>query len=236
MKTDKDPMGAAIRDYYLKGKASRLRVFSPDFDEDEMPVPTLFRSFKEMSPLEQKALELSKGKILDVGAGSGCHSFALQEMGKNVVAIDISPLSVQTMKDRGVKIVKEINFFQIEGEFFDTILMLMNGAGIIGKIDKLPVFFSHIKSLLAPDGILLLDSSDLRYLYEEEDGSFMIDLNDNYYGEMEFYMQYKDIKGDQFPWLYIDFNTLQMYAEENGFKAELILLGDHYDYLAKIYR
>jgi SAM-dependent methyltransferase len=236
MKTDKDPMGAAIRDYYLKGKASRLRVFSPDFDEDEMPVPTLFRSFKEMSPLEQKALELSKGKILDVGAGSGCHSLALQEMGKNVVAIDISPLSVQTMKDRGVKIVKEINFFQIEGEFFDTILMLMNGAGIIGKIDKLPVFFSHIKSLLAPDGILLLDSSDLRYLYEEEDGSFMIDLNDNYYGEMEFYMQYKDIKGDQFPWLYIDFNTLQMYAEENGFKAELILLGDHYDYLAKIYR
>lgn len=236
MKTDKDPMGAAIRDYYLKGKASRLRVFSPDFDEDEMPVPTLFRSFKEMSPLEQKALELSKGKILDVGAGSGCHSLALQEMGKNVVAIDISPLSVQTMKDRGVKIVKEINFFQIEGEFFDTILMLMNGAGIIGKIDKLPVFFSHIKSLLAPDGILLLDGSDLRYLYEEEDGSFMIDLNDNYYGEMEFYMQYKDIKGDQFPWLYIDFNTLQMYAEENGFKAELILLGDHYDYLAKIYR
>ena len=157
-------------------------------------------------------------------------------MEKNVVAIDISPLSVQTMKDRGVKIVKEINFFQIEGEFFDTILMLMNGAGIIGKIDKLPVFFSHIKSLLAPDGILLLDSSDLRYLYEEEDGSFMIDLNDNYYGEMEFYMQYKDIKGDQFPWLYIDFNTLQMYAEENGFKAELILVGDHYDYLAKIYR
>ena len=236
MKTDKDPMGAAIRDYYLKGKASRLRVFSPDFDEDEMPVPTLFRNFKEMSPLEQKALELSKGKILDVGAGSGCHSLALQEMGKNVVAIDISPLSVQTMKDRGVKVVKEINFFQIEGEFFDTILMLMNGAGIIGKIDKLPVFFSHIKSLLAPDGILLLDSSDLRYLYEEEDGSFMIDLNDNYYGEMEFYMQYKDIKGDQFPWLYIDFNTLQMYAEENGFKAELILVGDHYDYLAKIYR
>lgn len=236
MKTDKDPMGAAIRDYYLKGKASRLRVFSPDFDEDEMPVPTLFRNFKEMSPLEQKALELAKGKILDVGAGSGCHSLSLQEMGKNVVAIDISPLSVQTMKDRGVKVVKEINFFQIEGEFFDTILMLMNGAGIIGKIDKLPDFFSHIKSLLAPDGILLLDSSDLRYLYEEEDGSFMIDLNDNYYGEMEFYMQYKDIKGDQFPWLYIDFNTLQMYAEENGFKAELILLGDHYDYLAKIYR
>lgn len=236
MKADKDPMGTAIRDYYLTGKASRLRVFSPDFDEDEIPVPTLFRSFQEMPPLERKALKLAKGRILDVGAGSGCHSLSLQEMGKDVEAIDISPLSVLTMKDRGVKKVKELDFFQIKGELFDTILMLMNGAGIVGKIDKLPDFFNHIKTLLANDGVLLVDSSDLRYLFEEEDGSFMINLNDNYYGEMEFQLQYRNIKGDKFPWLYIDFNTLQMYAEDNGFNAEIIYEGDHYDYLAKIYR
>ena len=114
--------------------------------------------------------------------------------------------------------------------------MLMNGAGIVGKIDKLPDFFNHIKTLLANDGVLLVDSSDLRYLFEEEDGSFMINLNDNYYGEMEFQLQYRNIKGDKFPWLYIDFNTLQMYAEDNGFHAEIIHEGDHYDYLAKIYR
>ena len=135
-----------------------------------------------------------------------------------------------------VKKVKELDFFQIKGELFDTILMLMNGAGIVGKIDKLPDFFNHIKTLLANDGVLLVDSSDLRYLFEEEDGSFMINLNDNYYGEMEFQLQYRNIKGDKFPWLYIDFNTLQMYAEDNGFHAEIIHEGDHYDYLAKIYR
>lgn len=236
MKEEKDPMGMAIRDYFKTGKASRLKVLSPDFDDDEIPVPTLFRSFQEMPPLERKALELAQGRILDVGAGSGCHSLALQEMGKTVEAVDISPLSVETMRERGVKIVRQEDFFQLHGEPYDTILMLMNGSGIVGRIEKLPEFFNHIRTLLAPDGCLYMDSSDLRYLYEEEDGSFMIDLNDDYYGELEFQMQYKNVKGDLFPWLYIDFNTLQMYAEENGFHAEMVHEGDHYDYLAKIYR
>lgn len=236
MKEEKDPMGMAIRDYFKTGKASRLKVLSPDFDDDEIPVPTLFRSFQEMPPLERKALELAQGRILDVGAGSGCHSLALQEMGKTVEAVDISPLSVETMRERGVKIVRQEDFFQLHGEPYDTILMLMNGSGIVGRVEKLPEFFNHIRTLLAPGGCLYMDSSDLRYLYEEEDGSFMIDLNDDYYGELEFQMQYKNVKGDLFPWLYIDFNTLQMYAEENGFHAEMVHEGDHYDYLAKIYR
>lgn len=236
MKEEKDPMGMAIRDYFKTGKASRLKVLSPDFDDDEIPVPTLFRSFQEMPPLERKALELAQGRILDVGAGSGCHSLALQEMGKTVEAVEISPLSVETMRERGVKIVRQEDFFQLHGEPYDTILMLMNGSGIVGRIEKLAEFFNHIRTLLAPGGCLYMDSSDLRYLYEEEDGSFMIDLNDDYYGELEFQMQYKNVKGDLFPWLYIDFNTLQMYAEENGFHAEMVHEGDHYDYLAKIYR
>lgn len=95
---DKDPMGAAIADYFANGKATKLRVFSSMFDEDEIPVKQLFRSFEEMPETEQEALRMSTGKILDVGAGSGCHSLALQEMGKEVKAIDISPLSVETMQ------------------------------------------------------------------------------------------------------------------------------------------
>ena len=232
----KDPMGAAIRDYHLTGKASRLRVLSPDFDEDEIPLPTLFRSFPEMPPLERIALEKATGKILDVGAGSGCHSLALQEMGKEVDACEISELSCQTMKERGVKNVLQEDFFQLKGVQYDTILMLMNGSGIVGRIERLPEFFCLLRSLLREGGSVYMDSSDLRYLYEEEDGSFMIDLNADYYGELEFQMQYKNIKGDLFSWLYIDFNTLQLYAEENGFHAELVHEGDHYDYLSRIYR
>ena len=213
---DKDPMGAAIADYYKRHKAERLRVFSSQFDEDEIPVKELFRMEKQMPLLERTALQLATGKILDVGAGSGCHSLALQEAGKEVHAIDISPLSVEVMQQR------------------DTILMLMNGSGIIGKLENLPAFFKRMKQLLQPGGCIFMDSSDLRYLFEEEDGSFVIDLAGDYYGEVDFQMQYKDILGESFDWLYIDFQTLSLYAAENGFQAELVKEGKHYDYLAKL--
>ena len=232
---NKDPMGYAIADYFSKGKAGRLRVFSSQFEEDEIPVDQLFRTFDEMPVLEQKALELAQGKILDCGAGSGCHALALQDMGKDVEAIDISPRSVEVMQKRGIQHAYCVNLF--DDNFlhrYDTILMLMNGTGIIGNLDNIHTFFARVKQLLKPGGCLLIDSSDLRYLFEEEDGSIMIDLADDYYGQVDFQMQYKEDLGDTFDWLYLDFNTLAYYAEENGFKAEVIAEGEYYDYLAKL--
>jgi hypothetical protein len=121
-------------------------------------------------------------------------------------------------------------------EKFDTILMLMNGTGIVGTLDNMPAFFERIGQLLADGGQVLVDSSDLIYLYENEDGSVDIDLNGRYYGEVDFQMQYKNMKGEGFDWLYVDFDTLAHYAAENGFAAELVAQGAHYDYLARLAR
>ena len=229
----KDPMGAAIADYYNKGRAAKLRVFSSQFEEDEILAEQLFRTFDEMPPLEQEALRLASGIILDCGAGSGCHALALQEMGKEVEAIDISPLSVEVMQKRGVRQAYQINLFDENYlQKFDTILMLMNGSGIIGKLENMGAFFAKMKQLLNPGGCIYMDSSDLRYLFEDEDGSFLVDLAAGYYGEIDFRMQYKQIKGEPFDWLYVDFQTLSYYAAENGFKAEMVQEGEHYDYLA----
>ena len=232
---NKDPMGYAIADYHAKGKAGKLRVFSSQFEEDEIPVAQLFRTYDEMPDLEQKALQLAQGKILDCGAGSGCHALALQDMGKEVEAIDISPRSVEVMQQRGIKNAYCINLFDENYlQKFDTILMLMNGTGIIGRLENMPLFFERMKQLLAPGGHVILDSSDLRYLYEDEDGSLMIDLADEYYGLLDYQMEYKGIVGEPFDWLYLDFETLAFYAEENGFRAELVEEGEHYDYLARL--
>ncbi len=226
-------MGKAIADYFANGKAARLRVFSSQFDEDEIPVKHLFRTFSQMSSLERTALDLAKGHILDCGAGSGCHTLALQEMGKEVTAIDISPLSVEVMQKRGVKRAFQVSLFQYAAvQEFDTVLMLMNGSGIIGKLENMGNFFTKMKQILKPGGVVYMDSSDLKYLFEEEDGSFVIDLAGDYYGEVDFRMQYKQIKGETFDWLYIDFQTLSLYASKYGFKAELVERGGHYDYLA----
>lgn len=226
-------MGAAIADYYKNGRAGKLRVFSSQFDEDEIPVDQLFRTFDEMPALEQTALQLAQGSILDCGAGSGCHALALQEMGKQVQAIDISPLSVEVMRKRGVREVYQVNLFDNQYlQKFDTILMLMNGSGIIGKLENMEAFFAKMKQLLHPGGRIYMDSSDLRYLFEDEDGSFLMDLAGDYYGEIDYRMQYKQVKGEPFDWLYVDFQTLSYHASANGFKAEFIEKGEHYDYLA----
>ena len=229
-------MGAAIYDYHKYGKADVLRVFSSQFDEDEIPVADLFREFEDMPELEQTALKMANGRILDVGAGSGCHSLELQRAGKPVVSIDISPLSVDVMKDKGLD-ARLVNFYDNSyADKFDTILMLMNGTGIIGTLENIPNFFRRIDELLNPGGSVLIDSSDLCYLYEEEDGSIVIDLADDYYGQLDYQMQYKDISGEPFDWLYLDFSTLAHYAEKAGFAAELIAEGEHYDYLARLSR
>lgn len=231
--TDKDPMGMAIADYYRNGIAGRLRVFSPDFDEDEIPVDTLFRSYDDMPTLEQTALQMAQGHILDVGAGAGCHSIALQEMGKQCVAIDISELSVETMKARGV-VNARLNDFWLEEDKYDTILMLMNGIGIVGSIKAMPRFFAHVAKILKPGGQLIFDSTDIIYIFENEDGSISLPNSNGYYGELEYQMQYKRTKGRSFPWLYIDFDTLARLAAENGFQAQLIEQNDDHQYLARI--
>lgn len=231
----RDPMGSAINDYYKNGRAAHLRVLSSMFEEDEMPIAHLFRSEQEMPQLEKRALTLVRGRVLDVGAGAGCHALALQEHGFEVKAIDVSPLSCDVMKARGIEDVECVNLFdtQLQGKF-DTILLLMNGTGIAGKLSRLPLLLNRLKELMAEGAQILIDSSDLKYIYENEDGSMDIDLGGNYYGEVDYQMVYKNVKGDSFDWLYVDSTLLTASCEQCGLKCEIIEEGEHYDYLAQI--
>jgi len=228
MDSKMDPMGRAIADYWKTKKADRLRVYSPMFEEDEMPLSTLFRTYESMPEIEKKALDMAKGRTLDAGAAAGCHSLVLQERGIDVTAIDISPLSVETMILRGVKNVREQDFFTLDKEQYETILMLMNGIGIVGTLERMPEFFSQLDIILAPEGQVLCDSSDISYVFEGD----MPDMD--YYGEQSFRMQYKNIIGEPFPWLYIDADTLKDMALKNGYEVEVVGEGEHYDYLARI--
>lgn len=243
MNRKNDPMGRAIIDYFMgQGQVAdcpqnttkdKLRVFSPLFEEDEIPLQTLFRKYEDMPKIEKLAIDMAKGKTLDVGAGSGCHSLVLQQNGVDVTAIDISPLSVETMRQRGVKNVLEQDFFTL-GEKYDTVLMLMNGIGIVGTLQRMPIFFCHLDEILAPGGQLLCDSSDISYVFEDENGRIEYPDTGHYYGELSYQMQYKDTVGESFDWLFIDADTLKVQASKYGYAVEVVMEGEHYDYLARI--
>lgn len=235
MKQEEDVFGKAIWDFYNDQHTEDIIVQAPDFDDDIIPVPYLFRTYSEMPRIEQKALNLSFGKVLDIGCGAGSHSLYLQNEKKlEVTSIDISPGSIKTCKNRGLKNTKTQNFFDIKGEKFDTLLFLMNGSGIIGRLKDIDHFLSHIKTLLNTNGQVLIDSSDISYLFMDDDGGFWVDTSAAYYGEMQYRMQYQNLATEWFDWLYIDYNTLQTAAIYNGFVCELITEGENQSYLARL--
>ena len=111
----------------------------------------------------------------------------------------------------------------------------MNGVGLAGSLQALPEFLAHCKTLLRPNGQLLLDSSNILYMFDQDDdGGYWIPGNVAYYGEVRFQMEYRGKKGPVFDWLYLDYETLAGYAEANNFTCQLISEGDHYDYLARL--
>ncbi|WP_367773408.1 class I SAM-dependent methyltransferase [Flavobacterium sp. WC2421] len=232
----KDLFGKAILDYQTNNSPEDLITETTISEEDEMSVAYLFRSYNEMPKMEQHALQLANGKILDVGCGAGSHSLYLQnERGLEVTAIDISPNAIKACSLRGIKDARMQDVMTLENEKFDTILLLMNGAGMCGKLTNIPKFLLQLKALLNPGGQILLDSSDIIYMFDDdEDGGKWIPSNNNYYGEVIFNIAYKGEKEKPFNWMYIDYNTLQNAAFANNLKSELILEGEHYDYLAKL--
>lgn len=231
----KDLFGKAILDYQTNSSPENIITSTSISEDDEMEVAYLFRSFDKMPAIEQKALQLANGKTLDIGCGAGSHSLYLQnERNINVHSIDISKNAIQACLLRGLKNIRAIDVLDLENEKYDTILLLMNGTGIFETLEKSTIYLQKLKSLLNPNGQILIDSSDIIYMFDEdEDGGKWIP-SDNYYGELTFSLQYKKEKEVDFPWLYMDYNTLQNAALANGLQCQLVLEGDHFDYLAQL--
>ena len=230
----KDLMGRAIWDYYHNDNPKDLQTETSISELDELPVDYLFRDFDAMNKIEQKALKLASGKVLDIGAGAGSHSLYLQnDKNLEVTALDISPKSIEVCKLRGIKNAVAENMLQFSEGTFDTILLLMNGTGIFQSLNVIDIYLKKLHSFLNKNGQILIDSTDILYMFDEdEDGGILIPA-DGYYGELDYIVQYKGESEDPIKWLYLDFDTLKNAAENNGFKIEKVLQAED-SYLAKL--
>ena len=219
----KDLMGRAIWDYYYQENSEDLQTETSISELDDLPVSYLFRDYQEMNALEKKALDLSFGKVLDVGSGAGSHSLYLQNERKlGVTALDISPKSIEICKARGVKNAICEDLLQFSEKNFDTVLLLMNGTGIFQSLEHIDQYLQKLKSLVAENGQILIDSTDILYMYDQdEDGGVLVPAT-GYYGELDYYLHYKGESELPMKWLYLDFDTLENAAIANGFKIQKI--------------
>ncbi|MBK8924645.1 MAG: class I SAM-dependent methyltransferase [Crocinitomicaceae bacterium] len=231
MNASADPIGEALKDYISGNLQAEILVESDLCDDDVIPLEWLTRKLNQMPDLEKKALDLCKGSILDIGAGAGCHALELASRSMDVSAIDISSGCIEYLNKKNIRTI-HADIWSYQDKQYDTLLLLMNGIGLAGKIDQLPAFLIHLKSLLKPGGTVICESTDLAYLFMDEDGSMLLDLNDRYYGEMKFNMRYKNHETGWFEWLYIDHENLTACAEIAGFHTEIIYTGENMQYLA----
>lgn len=227
-----DILGKAICDFWKGDRKSKLWVHDHLGPRVEMKRAVYFREWKEMPIWEQKAIELCSGKILDVGAGAGAHSLALQNLGKDVTALDISPLNCEVMKSRGIVNVLNDNFFELKDKQWDTLLFLMNGVGISGDLNGFRDLLECCDNLLVENGQIIMDSSDLSYLYDEE----LPMPEDRYYGEVDCAYSYKGEMTEVFTWLYLDFSTLRQIAASMKWKVEKVIGDEDDQFLVRLTR
>ncbi|AZA50784.1 class I SAM-dependent methyltransferase [Chryseobacterium carnipullorum] len=230
----KDLMGKAIWDYFHNENPEDLQTETSISELDELPVDYLFRDFEDMNDIEQKALELAQGRVLDIGAGAGSHALYLQnERDLDVLALDISPKSIEVCKLRGIKKAVCVNMLDFSADPFDTVLLLMNGTGVFESLEKIDTYLKKLHTLVNEGGQILIDSTDILYMFDrDEDGGVYIPAG-GYYGELDYIVHYKGESENPIKWLYLDFATLKNAAENNGFAIEKVIQEED-SYLAKL--
>lgn len=230
------PYGQALFDFHNGDTLAQTVILREDGLASELPVGVFFREAADFAPIEQRAQALCRGWVLDVGAGTGCHSLALQARGIRVMAIDVCPQAVEIMAQRGVEDCQRVDVFEYQGGPFDTLLLMMHGIGMVQDLPGLDRFLKHAHRLLRPDGQILLDSLDVRttvdpvhLAYQEANRK-----SGRYIGDIRMRFEYQGQSGPLFGWLHVDPETLSVHAERGGWTCRILCQQDSGDYLAQL--
>lgn len=236
--------GLAIRDYYAGDKDAKITIHSSEGDCEEIEVSIFFREFPYIPLIETAALDLCYGNVIDIGAGAGCHALELQNRGLNTTAIDINPESVKVMQQRGIRNARLGDFRDLKDEKWDTLLLLMNGIGIVGDLGGLDIFLRDLGGFIKPGGQVVFDSIDLREENPKTDTAKLRKSKkasngfngDSYFGEIEYSIEYRGIKYPSFIWLFVDAETLKKMGLRHGWKFEKVMDYENGRYLGRLYR
>lgn len=231
-----DPYGHALYDYFNGETSATITVHRDDGVVTPLPALVFFRKEEAFSPLEKTAQDLCRGFVLDIGAGTGCHSLALQKQGLRVLAIDLCPQAIEIMSARGVVETQRINVFDLPEGRFDTLLMMLHGIGMVETLAGLDRFLLHARSLTASGGRLIFDSLDVRHTSDPRHLAYQ-EANrkaGRYFGEIRMQFEYKGRKGPLFGWLHVDQETLAEHAGKAGWLSKTVYSQDDGNYLAQL--
>lgn len=216
-------MGQAIRDYYFQGKNTSLTVYSDIAEVETWETAYFFRSLAQMPEIEKTAIQLGRGKVLDIGAGAGCHLQPLADNGCRPFALETDEGAIEVLRHSGkAEAVYYANYFEFQPPYlFDTLFLMMNGIGICESLDGLRTFLDKAHAMISNEGQILLDSYDLTYLLGEEAIETRMAEQDQYFGQVRYELANQEVLGEPFKWLFIDPETLGHLAASKGWEVTL---------------
>lgn len=164
MKELEDAFGQALYDC-LQGLGECEVIIERDdgYIDADIGVAKYFAESKDWEPYYREAMKHAKGRILDIGCGAGRHSLYLQDMGFEVVGIDISPKAIETCKIRGLKDARVISIGKISAELgkFDTILMLGNNFGLFGSYNGAKTLLKRFHTITNDHARIIAETNDI---------------------------------------------------------------------------
>lgn len=231
-----EPLAAALLDHYRTGRPRRVHATRADGVAFEIATEEYFTLEGQLGRLDALALERSRGRVLDVGAGAGRHALALQARGLEVVAIDLSSICTEVCRLRGVKDARTFDVMTLASEEqlgrFDTILFGMQTIGVAGGVTTLRRLLERIRPCLEAEGEILVDSSALREAWEGEADRELLAAPEA--GEIVLSTRYRGWFGQPFPWLYLAASHLEEVARQAGYSMQILDRVPSGEYLAAL--
>jgi SAM-dependent methyltransferase len=170
--------------------------------------------------------------VLDVGAGTGIHTLALQERGLVVLSIDRAPKVVELLRLRGSRDSRIGDVFDSQGlGLFDTVFLIGEGAGMAGRLAKLPELIAACGRHAASGGQILIDSTDLVRVTGRT-----TDEAGGHIGERPLQLEYRGRRGVPYYELYTDYPTLASCARQVGWDAAPVWEDQRGSFVARLMR
>lgn len=157
-----DPLGRAMYDYHHGERTWKL-VYRDGDDVKEHDIgATYFTPPDAWSEDWKQRLDALDDPILDIGCGPGTHSLWLQERGREVVAIDVSPNAVRAARERGLRTACVMDLFHLGVRHgrFRSVIVIGTQLGLGGSLSGVRAILADLGAVTGRRATAIVDSYD----------------------------------------------------------------------------
>jgi len=191
-----------------------------------MAAEWFFADHSDWAEPERAAFEYVQGRVLDIGAGAGRHSLAVQRRRLEAVAIDISPGAVEVCRGRGVRDARLLPLAGIDESLgtFDTVLLMCGNFGLAGSAEETMALLKRLHSLTDPGARIVLDTVD-PYVDNDEADLAYLDRNrerGRMPGQVTIRIRYRGLATPWYDLLCVSASELEALVEGTGWHAIML--------------